>query len=79
MNRIFSRKKSIYQILASRLNVLHYGLAGPVKLSRTGNSLIKSIFYKRLIKNEDNKKIIVEYLSDTAKENWIEGRTNCRF
>lgn len=34
---------------------------------------------QRLIKNEDNKKIIVEYLSDTAKENWIEGRTNCRF
>tara|TARA_Y100000389_G_C17330170_1_gene447640 strand:+ start:62 stop:265 length:204 start_codon:yes stop_codon:yes gene_type:complete len=32
-----------------------------------------------LIENEDNKKIIVEYLSDTAKENWIEGRTNCRF
>ena len=32
-----------------------------------------------LIKNEDNKKIIVEYLSDTEKENWLEGRTNCRF
>jgi len=32
-----------------------------------------------LIKNEDNKKIIVEYLSDTAKENWLEGRTSCRF
>ncbi len=32
-----------------------------------------------LIKNEDNKKIIIEYLSDTAKENLIEGRTNCRF
>ena len=32
-----------------------------------------------LIKNEDNKKIIIEYLSDTAKENWLEGRTNCRF
>jgi len=32
-----------------------------------------------LIKNEDNKKIIIEYLSDTAKENWLEGRTNFRF
>jgi hypothetical protein len=32
-----------------------------------------------LIKNQDNKKIIIEYLSDTAKENWLEGRTNCRF
>lgn len=32
-----------------------------------------------LIKNEDNKKIIVEYLSDTAKENWLKGRANCRF
>jgi len=32
-----------------------------------------------LIKYATNKKIIIEYLSDTAKENLIEGRTNCRF
>ena len=32
-----------------------------------------------LLKNKDSKKIIIEYLSDTTKECWLEGRTNCRF
>lgn len=32
-----------------------------------------------LIKNKANENIIIEYLSDTEKENWLEGRTNCRF
>ncbi len=32
-----------------------------------------------LIENEENRKIIIEYLSDTEKENWLEGSTNCRF
>lgn len=27
-----------------------------------------------LIKNEENRKIIIEYLSDTTKENWLEGK-----
>jgi hypothetical protein len=32
-----------------------------------------------LIKLEPAKKILIEYLSDSAKENWLEGRTNCRY
>ena len=32
-----------------------------------------------LIKNEESKKILIEYLSDTAKENWLEGKTNVRY
>ncbi len=40
---------------------------------------VMSKMIQLLIKNEDNKKIIIEYLSDTAKKNWLEGRTNCRF
>jgi len=32
-----------------------------------------------LLKNEEAKKILIEYLSDTAKENWLEGRTNVRY
>lgn len=32
-----------------------------------------------LIKSEPAKKILIEYLSDTAKENWLEGKTNCRY
>lgn len=32
-----------------------------------------------LIKNEESKKILIEYLSDTAKENWLEGKTIVRY
>lgn len=32
-----------------------------------------------LIKNKESKKILIEYLGDTAKENWLEGKTNVRF
>jgi len=32
-----------------------------------------------LLKNEEAKKILIEYLGDTAKENWLEGRTNVRY
>lgn len=32
-----------------------------------------------LLKNKDNVKIISEYLSDTEKENWLEGKTNLKF
>lgn len=32
-----------------------------------------------LLKNEDNRNIIIEYLSDSAKENWLEGKTSTRF
>ena len=32
-----------------------------------------------LIKDEANVKIITEYLSDSAKENLLEGRTPCRY
>lgn len=36
-------------------------------------------FLEELIKNEDNHKIIMDYLSDSAKENWLEGKTIPRF
>lgn len=29
-----------------------------------------------LIKDDKNKVLLIEYLSDTAKENWLEGKTN---
>ena len=32
-----------------------------------------------LIKNNKSKKILIEYLSDSAKENWIEGKTKTRW
>lgn len=32
-----------------------------------------------LIKSEESKKILIEYLGDSAKENWLEQRTNCRY
>ena len=32
-----------------------------------------------LIKDESNVKIITEYLSDSAKENLLEGLTPCRY
>lgn len=32
-----------------------------------------------LIKDEKSKKILIEYLGDTAKENWLEKRTNVRY
>ena len=32
-----------------------------------------------LINNEESKKILIEYLSDSAKENWLEGKTNVRY
>jgi hypothetical protein len=32
-----------------------------------------------LLKNEEAKKILIEYLGDKAKENWLEGRTNVRY
>jgi hypothetical protein len=34
---------------------------------------------KNLIHLEPARKVLTEYLSDTAKENLIEGRTNCRY
>ena len=33
----------------------------------------------KLIENEDNHEILIAYLSDSAKENWLEGRTKVRF
>lgn len=36
-------------------------------------------FLTMLMKNEDNHTILIEYLSDSAKENWLEGKTNVRF
>jgi len=36
-------------------------------------------FLTMLMKNEDNHTILVEYLSDSGKENWLEGKTNVRF
>lgn len=32
-----------------------------------------------LIKNEKNQEILFQYLSDTTQQNFIEGRTNCRY
>lgn len=32
-----------------------------------------------LIKNEESKNILIEYLSDSAKENWLEKRTSVRY
>ena len=32
-----------------------------------------------LLKNKDNRNIIIEYLSDSAKKNWLEGKTSTRF
>jgi len=34
---------------------------------------------KNLIYLEPARKVLIEYLTDTAKENWIEGRTNTRY
>jgi hypothetical protein len=36
-------------------------------------------FLTLLIKDEKSKNILIEYLSDTAKENWLEGKTATRF
>ena len=33
----------------------------------------------KLMENESNHTILIDYLSDTAKENWLEGKTNERF
>jgi len=33
----------------------------------------------QLINNEESKKKLIEYLSDSAKENWLEGKTNIRY
>lgn len=32
-----------------------------------------------LMKNEESKNILIEYLSDSAKENWLEKRTAVRY
>lgn len=32
-----------------------------------------------LISKEESRNILIGYLSDTAKENWIEGRTHRRY
>ncbi len=36
-------------------------------------------FLTQLIKVETNHEIFLEYLSDSGKENWLEGKTNVRF
>jgi hypothetical protein len=36
-------------------------------------------FITSLMKNPDNHEILLEYLGDSAKENWLEGKTNVRF
>jgi hypothetical protein len=33
----------------------------------------------QLVKDEKTKKILIEYLSDTVKEFWLEGKTTPRF
>lgn len=32
-----------------------------------------------LIDSKKSREILIEYLSDTAKENWIEGKTTVRY
>jgi len=32
-----------------------------------------------LLKDEKNQKIIIEYLSDSAEKNWLEGETTIRY
>ena len=32
-----------------------------------------------LINNKESKKILIEYLSGSAKKNWLEGKTNVRY
>jgi DNA-binding SARP family transcriptional activator len=34
---------------------------------------------KNLIHLEPARKVLIEYLSDTAKENWLEGKTSIRY
>lgn len=36
-------------------------------------------FITTLMKNEENHEILYNYLSDTAQENWLEGKTSTRF
>lgn len=36
-------------------------------------------FITMLMKNESNHEILYNYLSDSAQENWLEGKTNVRF
>ena len=51
-------------------------------MKKTEENLLEHAFINQLetdFNDQDNKMIIIEYLSDTAKENWLEGRTNCRF
>jgi ABC-type uncharacterized transport system involved in gliding motility auxiliary subunit len=38
-----------------------------------------SAMIQALLESEDNKQIILGYLSDSAKENLIEGRTSIRY
>ncbi len=36
-------------------------------------------FLTQLMKVEENHNILYQYLTDSAQENWLEGKTNCRF
>ena len=36
-------------------------------------------FITKLMENPDNQTILYNYLSDSAQENWLEGKTSVRF
>ena len=38
-----------------------------------------SLFISLLLKSDKNKELIIGYLSDSGRENWIEGKTSVRY
>jgi hypothetical protein len=61
-------------------DLLEHAVLNQIEADLEGDEYdVISEMLQSLISKEESRNILIEYLSDSGKENWLEGRTNVRY
>ena len=68
------------EIKNTKLNLLEHAIINQLEADFDDQDFDSmSEMLSLLINNKESKKILIEYLSGSAKKNWLEGKTNVRY